>query len=189
MILYVDETGNNDFFIVAGVLFESEKSTKSAYKQFKKKVDNLELKSSIKEKLYIEFKGILLESSYQRIKQMIMSSINENAEKVVYGIYKRKQSFPQEEKEMAYIQLLSSIVDSMEEPVEIVFDEFKIKNFDNAIVNIIGQKQNCISIIPKDSQIVPGLQFADNVCGAIRLYSTGENEDYYLSIRDKIFPV
>lgn len=37
MILYVDETECDDFFIVAGLLTFSEEQTNLVYKQFKKK--------------------------------------------------------------------------------------------------------------------------------------------------------
>ena len=190
MILYIDETGNDDFFIVAGVLFDSEESTKSIYKQFKKKVDNIPLKNSAKEKVYTEFKGTLLEKSFQRIKQIIMETINNNAIKIVYSIYrKNKSGFLQNEKEMVYFQLINNIVNSMNEPVDVVFDEFKIKSFDSTIENRISQNANCNSIIHNDSQLIPGLQFADNVCGAIRLYVSEENEKYYMIVKDKTYSV
>ena len=43
MILYIDETENDDFFIVAGVLFSDEKDMELAYKQFKKRVNEFPL--------------------------------------------------------------------------------------------------------------------------------------------------
>ena len=36
MVLYVDETENDDFFIVAGLLVESEEAVNESYKRFKK---------------------------------------------------------------------------------------------------------------------------------------------------------
>ena len=93
MILYIDETENDDFFIVAGVLFPDEKDMETAYKQFKKKVENLELKPSVKAKVYTEFKGNFIEKKAKRVKDLIMQSLQESAQKIIYGIYKKPTSW------------------------------------------------------------------------------------------------
>lgn len=61
MILYVDETKNDHYFIVTGLLVPSKKSIDMAYKQFKKKVNTMKLKPKIKERIFNEFKSTILD--------------------------------------------------------------------------------------------------------------------------------
>lgn len=43
MILYVDETENNDYFLVAGLLIDTEENAELTYKHFKKKIRDFKL--------------------------------------------------------------------------------------------------------------------------------------------------
>ena len=43
MVLYIDETENNEYFVVTGLLAESEKITNDAYYYFKKRVDGYKI--------------------------------------------------------------------------------------------------------------------------------------------------
>ena len=55
MILYVDETENDDFFIVCGLLVSSVEVIETSYKHFKKAVKNYPISDNEKQ---IVFKGL-----------------------------------------------------------------------------------------------------------------------------------
>ncbi|MCD7809869.1 MAG: hypothetical protein LUH02_11050, partial [Erysipelotrichaceae bacterium] len=61
MILYIDETESDDYFIVAGLLTESKDKTDFAYKHFKKGLNYLKITPKEKQKVFYEFKATLLD--------------------------------------------------------------------------------------------------------------------------------
>ena len=52
MILFVDETECEDYFIVAGLLTDSKLKTDATFKKFKKKVKNFPISTKDKEKIF-----------------------------------------------------------------------------------------------------------------------------------------
>lgn len=50
MILYIDETENDNYFIVTGLLVTSKQNVDMTYKRFKKKVNAMNLPPKRKEK-------------------------------------------------------------------------------------------------------------------------------------------
>ena len=58
MILFVDETECEDYFIVAGLLTDSKLKTDATFKKFKKKVKNFHISPKDKEKIFTEFKSV-----------------------------------------------------------------------------------------------------------------------------------
>lgn len=75
-ILYVDETESNDLFIVAGLLTESKGKTDLVFKQFNKKAKQFLIPPKEKEKVFREFKAVLLDKHYQKIKICILNFIS-----------------------------------------------------------------------------------------------------------------
>lgn len=69
MILYIDETENDDYFIVTGLLVASKQNVDMSYKHFKKKVHAMNLSPKRKEKIFNEFKSVILDREFQRIKK------------------------------------------------------------------------------------------------------------------------
>ena len=68
MILYIDETESDDYFIVAGLLTSSKAATNLSYKHFKKKLRSMKISDKEKQRIFYEFKAVLLDRHYQRIK-------------------------------------------------------------------------------------------------------------------------
>ena len=191
MILYVDETENNDFFIVSGLLVDSEESTKLAYKQFKKSIKGFKISEKAKSNLYTEFKSTIMDARYQRIKMKMLERISTIPDaKIIYSCYRKKiNPLNQVLKESVYITLLSSIVSAINEQADIIFDRFGIDDFEESIAkSVVGG--NIESVTPQDSQKVEGLQFVDNVCSTIRLYRSGnDSHDFYSTIKNIVIEV
>ena len=182
MILYIDETEHEDYFIVAGLLAKSDQEVSLAYKKFKKGVKNYPLSNKTKQKIFLEFKSTLIDRQFQKIKIKLLQQIHEIDGVVLYSCYVKKQKNMKEVlKESVYITLLSNIINSIDETIDVIFDEFKNKKFEDSIVNTFIDFENVNSITPRNSQEVPGLQFADNVCSVVRLYITGSDENDYFS--------
>lgn len=170
MILYVDETETDDYFIVAGMLVESKEAVLLRYKQFKNKIKDYKISPREKQSLYHEFKSVKLEKHHQRIKIKMMEEITEISDCIIYSSYIKKDTkLYQEAKEDIYISLLTRMVSCIAEPIDVMFDAFNKKDFEKKIILSILPLANVEKITAGDSILEPGLQFVDNVCGAIRL--------------------
>lgn len=182
MILFVDETECKDYFIIAGLLTESKSKTDDAFKRFKKKVKNFPIPPKKKEKLFTEFKSVLLDKEYQKIKVCMLEHIDSLNYSVIYSVYKKDgNKFNQDIKERIYLQLLNNIVLNIDEQIDIIFDTFNKKDFEEKIINSIKLNHNVLSIIQQDSRLEFGLQFIDNICSVIRLHiDRKESTLYYL---------
>lgn len=182
MILFVDETECEDYFIVAGLLTESKLKTDTAFKKFKKKVKNIPIPPKKKEKLFTEFKSVLLDKEYQKIKVCMLEHIDSLNYSIIYSVYKKDDNkFDQDSKEHIYIQLLNKIVSNIDDQIDIIFDTFNKKDFEEKIIKSLSQLSNVDSIKSQDSEIEFGLQFIDNICSIIRLHvDRKESTLYYL---------
>lgn len=190
MVLYVDETENNHYFIVTGLLVPSQKSIEIAYKQFKKKVNTMKLKPKIKEKIFNEFKSTILDREFQRIKVKMLEEIMQVENQTIYSCYLKKgENFNQSMKEEQYINLLNNIVSFIKKDVDIIFDSFNKADFEQKIIESISQHSNVISIQSKNSFDDPGIQFVDNLCSVIRLSYLDSKNYYYSIIGDKVIQV
>lgn len=184
MILYIDETQNDNYFIVAGVLFDSKETADLTYKQFKKAASHYPISPKLKQKVFNEFKATLLDRSFLRLKNILLNGISSNCNCVIYSITDiANVSFNQQDKELAYITLLNNIVRAISVDVEVVCDNFNLKGFEDKIISTLSLNSNVISIKTNDSKLEGGLQFADNVCSTIRHYYAGTNLDFYEIIR------
>lgn len=63
-----------------------------------------------------------------------------------------------------------------------VFDAFNKKDFEKKIILSILPMDNIEKIAPGDSVLEPGLQFVDNICGAIRLSKSNKDEWEFFDI-------
>lgn len=185
MVLYIDETENDQFFILAGLLVDSDLAVEEAYRHFKNSIKGIKLSNRAKSKVYTEFKATLLDKEYQKIKQRMLESITDLDCKILYSCYlKNGIKLNQVLKESIYITLLSSIVSAVDDSIEIVFDCFNKKGFEDNIVHSLNLDENVISIHPADSQKVHGLQFADNICSVVRRHKSEEDIlDHYSMIK------
>ena len=180
MILYVDETECDDYFIVAGLLTDSKMNTDRIYKIFKKRIKNIPLPPRKKEQIFTEFKSVLLDREYQRIKVKMIEHINMMNYSIFYSVYRKEnKKMNQITKEEQYILLLENIVSKFDKGTDIIFDAFRKKDFEDRIIKTISIKENVCSIDKQDSRLEAGLQFIDNICSAIRLYETHKNEEFY----------
>ncbi len=178
MILYVDETENDEYYIVASLMVKSEKDVRLAFRQFKNIISNFSISQKTKQKIFIEFKSTLLDTRFQKIKKILLKSIVPISEGIYYAYYKKTNSILKErQKELIYISLLFEIANNINYPIDIVFDKFGNKNFEASIIEKISNLENVLSINPIDSQNSVGLKFVDNICSIIRLHLS--NQDSY----------
>ncbi|MDO5332238.1 MAG: DUF3800 domain-containing protein [Bacillota bacterium] len=187
MVLFIDETEAEEYFIVAGLLAKSEQEVDLAYKRLRKSISNYPLSNHVKEKIFTEFKSTLIDRQFQKIKFKILEEIKELDGVVIYSCYiKKHKNMKQVLKESVYITLLSNIINSIDGPIKVVFDCFNKSDFEQTIISSFDDFDNVESIAPCDSQTVPGLQFADNICSTIRLHLTGLDDKNYYSFIEEI---
>ena len=187
MVLYVDETETDDFFIVSGMLVESKEAVLLGYKQFKNRIKDYKISQQEKQSLFHEFKSVKIEKHHQKIKTKMMEEIAGIADCIIYSSYVKKDAkLYQDAKEDVYISLLTKIVTNIEEPIDVVFDAFNKKDFEKKIILSILPMANIEKIAPGDSVREPGLQFVDNICGAIRLRKSNKDEWGFFDIIAKI---
>ena len=188
MILYIDETENNEIFVVAGLLVKNQTSVHTAYKHFKKQIQNIYIPDKYKGKVYTEFKSTLLDRDYKRIKRCMLEEIYHLECEILYSVYQKKQPvINQIQKESIYITLLSSILASQSDGITVIFDRFGKKDFEERIVKSALTIECVDDIHPEDSQREAGLQFIDNICSVIRRHISGkDNFSYFEIIKDLV---
>ena len=188
MLLFVDETENEDYFIVTGLLVESQNDIDLIYSRFKKKAKNLNISDKKRAQLFTEFKSTLMDRNYQKLKISMLSELSSIEHYIIYSCYIKKDAFfPQTLKEDVYIQLLSKIVENASFEVNIIFDTFNKQDFEAKIINNVSALPTVLSIESCDSQKNPGLQFVDNLCSTCRHHLDGDDPTkFYDIIQDKI---
>ena len=190
MILYVDETENDEYFIVAGLVVRNYRAIDLAYRHFKNRVNNYQMKLNSKEKVYREFKSTAIDKHYQKVKNTMLEEIDKiNNHFIIYSTQRKQRIFKQIDKERAYICLLSRIAEYCGE-IDIIYDSFNSRKIDKKIREELFKFANVRSIIPRDSQEEPGLQFADNICSAIRYHiSFNDRYKYFEKIESKVVEI
>ena len=191
MVLYIDETENDEYFIVAGLLVHSEIDVRNAYKRFKNRIKGFPLSNSTKSKLYTEFKSTMMDKEFQRIKRILLHGISDLNCTILFSAYhKNSIRIKQVIKESIYITLFSAIISNLQQETTVIFDAFNKPDFEERIVDSANDMQKVIAIYPADSQKEPGLQFVDNICSTIRLKKSNEDiYNYYKSIQEKVIEV
>ena len=191
MILFVDETENDEFFIVTGLLIDSRETADIIFKRFKKKAYNMSVAKRDKARLFTEFKSTFLDKHYQRIKVKMIESLAEEEHRIIYSCFiKKNKSFPQNFKEDTYIAMVSKIVLNIEQDISIIFDSFNKEDFETRIIDRISTYSNVQAIMARDSQLEHGLQLVDNMCSIIRLHmSNTDDYGFYEMIKNWVTEV
>lgn len=193
MVLYVDETENDNFFIVTGLLLDSDRDANDIYNRFKKQIKGEHLSDREKRTIYTEFKAVLLDRSFQRIKKKLLTEISKKENSIIYSCYiKKGEHFNQTAKEETYISLLANIVSYFKDAnsINIIFDKFNKKDFENRIIENIGSMLPVKMITAQDSRTESGLQLVDNLCSVIRLHRSNTDENsYYEIIKNRIIEI
>ena len=183
MKLYVDETENENIFIVAGILVKNDNDLELAYKKFKKTTSQYPLPSKAKQHIFVEFKSTTIDYRFQKIKSNMLQEIRHLDNTIIYSSFiKKHKSMKQALKESVYMSLLSNIINNIDDPVDIIFDKTSNNRFDDTIASYFIDFDNVCSINPLDSQQSHGLQFADNICSTIRLHLNSQDDYGYYSI-------
>ena len=186
MLLYVDETENEEYFIVTGLLVESREIADKAFDSFKKDIKNIPINKRDKAILYTEFKSTILDRRYSRIKRKMLERIALMENSIIYSCYIKKGTyFSQIFKEDTYLTLLSKIVSSAEKDISVIFDSFNKYDFEAAVIERISSYPHVQAIMPRDSQKEKGLQFVDNICSVLRLNKSGTDEYGFYQIISK----
>lgn len=188
MLLFVDETENEDMFIVTGFLVKSKEDADLAYKHFKRKIKDFRISDKEKRMLYTEFKSTLMDQHFQKLKIRMLEEIVAFDNSVIYSTYiKKDETFRQNRKEDIYVLLLSKIVASLDLETEIIYDTFNKRDFEERINATIAPFSHIISIRSADSRTEAGLQFVDNLCSVIRLYESGKDHySFYQIIENRV---
>lgn len=188
MLLFVDETENDTYFIVTGLLVESQNDIDLIYSRFKKKAKQINISGKKRAQLFTEFKSTLMDRNYQKLKITMLSELSSINHYIIYSCYIKKDAyFPQILKEDIYIQLLSKIVENASCDLNIIFDTFNKQDFESNIINTISSFPSVLSIESCDSQRNPGLQFVDNLCSTCRHHLDDDDPNkFYDIIKEKI---
>ena len=180
MIMYIDETENEEFFIVVGLIVDSEQAVLDAYRRFKKRINGFKIGHRAKSKLFTEFKSTMMDRNYQRIKIRMLEELTNIGCSVIFSYYNKKEPIMNQVlKQSVYITLLANIVGDLEQNVDIVFDGFGIQDFEENIINSTNKCPHVSNICSGDSQQIPGLQFVDNLCSTIRRHIAENEEDLF----------
>ena len=107
----------------------------------------------------------------------MLETINSVDNIIIYSAYiKKEKKIKQSIKEKIYLKAIRSIVASIGTDIDVVFDGFSKNEFVNNIRDLLMSLNNVNSATPGDSQLVPGLQFVDNVCSVVRRYKSGTDK-------------
>lgn len=183
MILFVDETENEEYFIVAGLLVDSKADVENAFKRFRNSIKDFKISNKSKTIVFSEFKSVELDKKYQRIKKRMLQEINTINHSIIYACYiKKGAKFPQNLKEDTYVALLSRIVSAIDMDFCIVHDSFNKKDFEELIADRMLSYTKVQVVMARDSQKERGLQFIDNICSVIRLHMSGKDSSGFFEI-------
>ena len=139
--LYIDESIDDDLFVVGGILVNSEKDLLIGYKQFKRQFIEIPMTRRQKERISFEFKSTLLESSYPQIKRKLLYKLNSFDCSIVYSSKEIKGKLMQKEKEYYYLECLKSIVNYINDDLTIItIDELGSTKFEMKIISEISKK-------------------------------------------------
>lgn len=183
MILYVDETENTEYFILTGLLLKSEVAAKNIYYSFKRKANNYKMPENLKAKLFTEFKSTMMDEKFPTLKKKMIEEIKTEHNLIIYSIYAKKDKvFNNDLKFDLYTRMLSKIIESIKQDLDVVFDKCSNNSVDEFIINKISNNKNVKTIKAADSQLTPGLQLVDNMCSIIRRKCTSKDINGYYEL-------
>ena len=110
MMLYIDETENEQYFIVVGLLVNSKYDVDMSFKRFKKQAQKVLTNPKYKGLVLTEFKSTLLDRSYHKIKRKMLREIQSLEKRIIYSCYLKKDSvLKQSIKEKTYIKSINPL--------------------------------------------------------------------------------
>ncbi|MDO4941059.1 MAG: DUF3800 domain-containing protein [Erysipelotrichaceae bacterium] len=184
--LFIDESIDQNYYVVGGILTNSENDLLLVYNQFKKQVLNMPLTNKQKINITTEYKSTLLDKTYPQIKKKFLYKLNSLNCNVIYSHKKLEEKLNKNINENTYIELLTNIINAIDDDVIVVtFDNFSNAKFENRIIETIGSLANVKSIKKDYSYNNKGLQFADNVVGVIRRKLSNTDSNGFFDIISK----
>lgn len=182
MILYVDETESDSLFIVAGLLFNSRQDAEQVFKRFKKRARNVSIADKYRARLFYEFKSNILDKDFQHLKKEMLNILNEFQYQVIFGCHTKPGEFKQKDKERTYINMLTAIVTSIPNSVDVYFDGFRNQGFENSIIKKLESLPNVRSAKPTVSETEHGIIVIDNLCSVIRRHEMNQDNAGFFTI-------
>lgn len=181
--LFIDESIDDNYYVVGGILTNSENDLLLVYNQFKKQVLNMPLTNKQKINITTEFKSTLLDKTYPQIKKKLLYKVNSFNCNVIYSYKVLEEKINKEISESTYIDLLTNIVKSIDDDIIVItFDNFSNTKFEDKIIDTISNLKNVKSIRKDYSYNNKGLQFADNVVGVIRRKLSNVDDNGFFDI-------
>lgn len=186
--LFIDESINENTFVVGGILIENDTEHFVAYNQFKKQIKEIPLTRKQKDRITFEFKSTLLEQSFPKIKRKLLYKLIALNCDIVYSSKNLTSNINQELKQNYYIKCLSNIINNINNELIIVtIDELGNKKFENNVFDKVNKYENVKSITKDNSFNNKGLQFADNVVNIIRKHiSKIDKNNFYELVAGKV---
>ena len=189
--LFIDESYDQNVFIVGGIVTSKEEEITRTYNKLKKHLKKIPLTRKQKLKLMNEFKSIILDRSFPKIKGVLLTYLKNANIDIIYSNKKISSNLKQEKKEKIYLKLLKNIINHINDDIVIfTFDSFNNPHFNSEIEKEIKELKNVKEVLCMNSYDSKGLQFADNVVGTIRRHISGidVNNDYGI-ISNKVISV
>ena len=189
--LYIDESFDQNVFIVGGIVTNEEKEIFKVYSKLKKQIKGMPLSSLKKRTILYEFKSVILDKSFPKIKRRLLKLIKSSNINVIYSCDYINGTLKQEKKEKIYLKLLKNIINHINDDIVIfTFGSFNNPHFNSEIEKEIKKLRNVKEVLCMNSYDSKGLQFADNVVGTIRRHISGidVNNDYEI-ISNKVISV
>lgn len=172
--LYIDESYDEKVFVVGGIIANSDATVSKTYNKFKKQLRNYPLLESKKRLISTEFKSVVLDKSFPKIKNMLLTYINKYNINIVYSYKRITGKLKQNKKEEIYIKLLKEIINKIDDEIILItFDTFNNTHLNNKIIKELKQLSKIKDVFCLNSFESKGLKFADNVVGTVRRHLSG----------------
>ncbi|HAT4181355.1 TPA: hypothetical protein I9Z90_002955 [Clostridium perfringens] len=199
--LILDESFNERFFVVGGIVTTNDKIVEDAIFDVRKKIKaNKNIKDRLKNKLLNEIKDHNLSGKYDYLKEYFFNKINMDSNTQFIGAYIDNCKMNVEDK---YFVCLKKILEflyeqndnmnikiSYDNVTKIIYDEFEQKTLLEQKLNCLKEKYSIESIESKKSQEDKRIQGADLSVGSIRKILLEEavnvNMDKYTILKAEI---
>ena len=189
--LYIDESYDQNVFVVGGVITNSKEEIVKTYNKLKKNLKKTPFTRKQKLKFMNEFKSVVLDKSFPKIKTKVLVYITSSNIDIIYSYKKITGKLKQEAKEILYLKLIKNIINHINDDIVVItFDSFNNTRLNSKIEKEIKELRNVKEVLCMNSYDSKGLQFADNVVGTIRRHISGIdiNNDYEI-ISNKVISV
>ena len=189
--LFIDESYDQNVFVIGGIITNNKEEITRTYNKFKKRLKKTPFTRKQKLKFMNEFKSVVLDKSFPKIKTKVLIYITSSNIDIIYSYKKITGKLKQEAKEELYLKLLKNIINHINDDIVVItFDSFNNNRLNSKIEKEIKELRNVKEVLCMNSYDSKGLQFADNVVGTIRRHISGIdiNNDYEI-ISNKVISV